>query len=225
MMQAYRRSGIESALAVGCVLVALVVLDARQKGDIAAFNGTWKLNETARRNPNGPAQPQGASAKGGGGEKSSTASVSGGGGSDSTGFKSASGPAPGGTLGAQEQARLYAMLKALEQAPQQLGLAVTDKDVTLTPDNNKPFHHMTDGKKEDLPTGSKAFGDLEVRTKWEGAALKRTIKTIDGLTVTETYTLTPDAKQLHVSLDLKSQVERLADWRKQPIERVYDRAQ
>src|SRR5262249_17135610 len=142
-----------------------------------------------------------------------------------TGFKSASGPAPGGTLGAAEQNRLYTMLKVLEHAPEQLGVAVTDKDVPLTPDNNEPFHQLTHGQKEKLAPGNKAFGNLEVRTKWEGPALQRSIKTIDGLTVIETYTLSPDAKQLHVSLELKSQVERLPDWRKQPIARVYDRAQ
>lgn len=224
-MQAYRRGRIGGALLAGGVLVALAALDARQKPDLAAFNGTWKLNAEASKNPDGPAQPQGAKAGGGGGERSGTASVSGGGSAGETGFKSATGPAPGGALGAAEQQRFYTMLKVLEHAPQQLGVAVTDKDVTLTPDNNQPFHHTTDGKKEELPTGNKAFGNLEVRTKWEGAALQRSIKTIDGLTVIETYKLGPDAKQLHVSLELKSQVERLPDWRKQPIERVYDRVQ
>jgi len=224
-MQVDRRGRIQGALLTGCALLAFAALDARQKADVKAFNGTWKLNAEASTNPNGPAQPKGASGKGGGGEQTGTASVSGGGGSDNTGFKSAKGPSPGGTLGAQEQNRLYTMLKVLEQAPQQLTVAVTDKDVTLTPDNNPPFHHTTDGKKEDLPTGNKAFGNLEIRTRWDGPALQRSIKTIDGLTVTETYKLSPDASQLHVSLELKSQVERLADWRKQPIERIYDRAQ
>jgi hypothetical protein len=224
MSRTQRGALVSGTIVAGCILAGSG-LQARQKPDLKAFSGTWKLNAAASTNPNGPAQPQGAPGKGGGGTSSGTASVSGGGGADNTGFKSAKGPEPGGSLGAQERARFYTMLKVLEQAPQQLGLAATDKDVTLTLDSNKPFHHMTDGKKEDLPTGNKAFGDLEVRTKWEGPALKRTIKTIDGLTVIETYALSPDASQLHVSLELKSQVERLPDAQKQPIERIYDRAQ
>jgi len=51
------------------------------------------------------------------------------------------------------------------------------------------------------------------------------LKTIDGLTLAETYTLSGDGKQLLVNVDIKSQVERLADNVRQPIKRVYNRAQ
>ena len=41
--------------------------------------------------------------------------------------------------------------------------------------------------------GSQAFGALEIKTRWDGPALKREIKMVDGLTVIETYKLTgPD---------------------------------
>jgi hypothetical protein len=218
------------ALTVACGTgLAGAQLNAFQKADPSAFSGTWKLNAEASTNPNGPAQPQGGgrgTSRGGGGG-AITGGGGGGGGEEGGGARTAqvtagSGPGAGGSLGREEQARFYAMLGAMEKAPQQLALAATDKDVTITPDNAVPFHQATDGKKVDLPTGSKAFGSIAVKTKWDGPELKREMKTVDGLTVIETYTMTgPD--RLTVSLELKSQVERLADWRKQPIERVYDR--
>lgn len=222
-----RFQGVATLLGV-LPMAAGVALAAFQKADAQAFNGTWTLNAEASTNPNGPQAPQGdAGRRGGGGGTSgggATGGTGGGGGDSRTGGGGGfTGPAPGGTLGREEQARLYAMLTALEKAPQQLVLAASDKDVTITPDGGTPFHQSADGKKEDVPTGNKAFGNLEIKTRWDGGALKREIKTIDGLTVIETYKVTgPD--QLTVSLELKSQVERLADWRtKQPIQRVYER--
>ena len=84
---------------------------------------------------------------------------------------------------------------------------------------------MTDGKKMNLPTGNKSFGDFESRPSGTPRRSSARFKTIDGLTVIETYTTSGDGKQLLVSLELKSQVERLADAQKQPIKRVYDKAQ
>jgi hypothetical protein len=43
--------------------------------------------------------------------------------------------------------------------------------------------------------------------------------------VVETYTVGAGGKQLTVSVELKSQVERLADALRQPIKRIYERAQ
>jgi hypothetical protein len=212
-------------------------VSAFQKADRTAFNATWKLDAAASVNPNGPpvstAAPRtgggaarggggggGVGAGGGGGDAGGGGQSAGGGGGGLTG-----GGSGGGTLGADERARFYAMLKVLEQAPTTLVIAATDKDVTLTAGAGKPFHHMTDGKTEKLPTGNEKFGNLEIKTRWDGAVLKREIKTIDGLTVAETYTVSADGRQLTVSLELKSQVERLADAQRQPIKRIYDRAQ
>jgi hypothetical protein len=218
----------------GFLLTGAATLAAFQKADPAVFNGTWTLDVAASTNPSGPAPAPrtgggGGSRSGGGGGGGSA--VGGGGGGDTGGGQSAggggggpTGPPPGGSLGADERARFYAMLKVLEHAPAALVIAATDKDVTLTADGSKPVHHQTNGKTEKLPTGSEKFGNLEIKTKWDGAALKREIKTIDGLTVSEIYTVAAGGNQLTVSLELKSQVERLADAQRQPIKRIYNRA-
>ena len=225
------KHGARAATWCVCLATGLWMAGAQagafQKANPAAFNGTWKLNATASTNPDGPpAQARGggggARSGGGGGGGGGVSGGGGGGGGDEGGGTPNGGPA-GGSLGNQERTRFYAMLKVLEHAPQSLALAATDKDVTLTPDANKPMHEMTDGKKVDVPTGNNAFGSLEIKTKWDGASLKREVKTIDGLTVIETYAVSPDGKQLVVSLDLKSQVERLPDAQRVPIKRVYDK--
>jgi hypothetical protein len=217
-------------------MMAAVAIAAYQKADPAAFSGTWTLDVAASINPNGPTAPASAPRPGGAGGGARSGGGGGGGGSDAGGGGGGQsdggggggptgGGSGGGALGAGERARFYAMLKVLEHAPASLVIGATLKDVTLTADGSKPFHHMTDGKTEKMPTGNEKFGNLEIRTKWDGAALKREVKTIDGLTVAETYTLAADGKQLTVSLELKSQVERLADAQRQPIKRVYHRAE
>lgn len=220
-MRTNRLRGAIGSLCLAAGLCTAVTVSAFQKADPAAFSGAWKLNEAASTNADGPpAAPRGGGgARSGGGGGGGGSSVGG-----EAGFSANGGPA-GGALGNEEKARFYAMLKVLEHAPRSLVLAATDKDVTLTPDGTKPLHEMTDGKKMNLPTGNKVFGDLEIKTKWDAASLKREIKTIDGLTVIESYTLSPDGKQLLVSLELKSQVERLPDAQKVSIKRVYDKAQ
>jgi hypothetical protein len=231
-MNRFARLASSLAFAIAVCGSATVLFAAAQKADPTLVNGTWKLDAAASTNPNGPEAARGTAPRGGGGGGGFSGGGGGGGGSDAGGqsaggggSRGSGGGTGGGTLGNEERARFYAMLKILEHAPTQLVLAATDKDVTITADDSKPFHHMTDGKKEDLPTGNKSFGNLEVKTKWDGAALKREIKTVDGLTVIESYTPSADGKQLVVSLELKSQVERLADAQRVPIKRVYNRAQ
>jgi len=224
---------LTTSLAFGITtILATGVSASDQKADPALISATWKLDNAASTNPNGPNAASGPAPRSGGGGGGFSGGGGGGGGSDAGGQsaggggnRGTGGGAGGGTLGNEERARFYAMLKILEHAPAQLVIAATDKDVTITADDAKPFHHMTDGKKEDLPTGNKSFGNLEIKTKWEGASLKREIKTVDGLTVIESYTPSADGKQLVVSLDLKSQVERLADAQRVPIKRVYVRSQ
>jgi len=220
---------------------AALVARAADKPNPTAFNGTWTLDVPASVNPSGPPAATssrrtggrsgggggGSSSGGGGGGGSASGGGGGGGGEVSAGGGGggvSGGGSGGGALGVGERQRFYAMLKILEKAPTTLIIAATDKDVTLGADGAKPMHHML-GKTEKVPTGTEAFGDIEVKTKWDGASLKRELKTIDGLTVVETYTVAPDGKDLTVSLELKSQVERLADAQRQPIKRIYHRAQ
>lgn len=186
------------------ILTVLASTGTRAALDPASFNGTWKLDEAASTNPSGP------------------------GGLEQGPPRLSKGAAPGsqaggGTLQPMERARFYKMLQGLEIAPKTLVLAVTDKDVTITADGGKPFAYKTDGKVETMPTGNAQLGDLEIKTHWDGAALKREVKTIDGLTVIESYTVSADGKQLTVAVDLKSQVEHLPDSQRKPIKRLYNR--
>lgn len=217
-----RRVLMNSVLPLACAVLLLlgrVSAYHYQKIDPQAFSGTWKLDAAASANPNGPEKPGPVRApRPTGGARGGSGAAGGGIGEGASGGSDAS-------LGPGEQQRFYAMMKILTQAPATLAVAATSTDVTLTPDAYKPFHHLTNGKAEKLPIGDKNFGDLEIKTKWDGAALKREVKTIDGLTVSETYTLAGDGKQLLVSIELKSQVERLADAMRQPIKRVYNRVQ
>jgi len=211
---------MNGVLPLACAMLLLPGrVSAYQKVDAQAFNGTWKLDVAASSNPNGADHPgpmraprPTEGAKGGSGMQAGGGVEGAKGGSDAA-------------LSPGEQQRFYAMMKILTQAPATLAVATTSTDVTLTPDASKPFHHLTNGKTEKLPIGDKNFGDLEIKTKWDGAGLKREIKTIDGLTVAETYTLAGEGKQLLVTIELKSQIERLADNLKQPIKRVYNRVQ
>jgi hypothetical protein len=201
---------------------------ALQKADPGAFSGTWKLDTAASVNPNGPPPPGSAQRSGGGAPRGGGGEPGGGGGEGPGGGGGgglSGGGSGGGSLGTGERQRFYAMLKVLTQAPALLSIAATDKDVTFTPANGKPMRHLTDGKTEKVPTGNEQFGNLEIKTRWDGATLKRELKTVDGLTVVETYAVAPGGKQLTVSVELKSQVERLADAMRQPIKRIYDRAQ
>jgi hypothetical protein len=214
-----RRVLINSVSVATCAaLLLLGKVSAYQKADPQAFNGTWKLDAAASTNPNGPQNPGAVRApRPTGGARGGSGAAGGGGGEGASGGSDAA-------LGGGERQRFYAMMKILTHAPATLGIAATPTEVTLSPDQSKPFHHMTNGKTEKLPV-DKNFGDLEIKTKWDGAALKREVKTIDGLTVAETYTLSGDGKQLLVSIDLKSQVERLSDDVREPIKRVYTRGQ
>ena len=60
-------------------------------------------------------------------------------------------------------------------------------------------------------------------SKWDKAKLHREIETKDAVKVTEEYELSPDGKQLFVTVKTDSRVVR--NVQTAPIRRVYDRAQ
>ena len=213
---------------------------ARQK-DVPQMSGVWKLNVDASTNPNGP-MPQAAAAgarrggasgdAGGGGGTGGGGGVGGGaagGGGDEGGggggggasFGSVGGSA-GGALGAEELRRFNTMKSFLFKAPPMMGIEATATDfkMLIDPEKKLGYQHKTDNKKQSLNTPG---GPGEFKVKWDGTKLRREIETPDTLHVIEEYTLSPDGKQLIVTLKADSRMVR--NVQTGDIKRVYDRQQ
>lgn len=172
-----------------------------------AFTGGWKLNMEQSINPNGPDGP---------GAKPNTKA----GGQFSNGQQ---GPPPGGDLGKEELQRLMAHVAMFRKAPPLLGIQATAKDVMLVydPDPAKglSYKYTTDNKKSVMTTPT---GPVDVKVKWNGKNLHREIETKESLKVVEDYTLSPDGKQLIVTVETSSVMVKLP---KTEIKRVYDKIQ
>jgi hypothetical protein len=222
---------IAAALIVLPMTTATIV--AKQK-TVPAISGTWQLNVQASTNPNGPqAQNERGSRRGGGerggGGGGAAGGGGGGGGGDAGGggggggLNMSGGPAPGGSLGPQEQARFNANKAMLFQAPVLIAIQATADEVKLIegdPAKGKPmgFDHKTNNKGENLETPT---GPMEVKVKWDGKKLRREFNTPDTLRVVEEYELSPDGKQLTVTVKADSRMVR--NVQKGDIKRVYDR--
>jgi hypothetical protein len=87
----------------------------------------------------------------------------------------------------------------------------------LNPETRYGFAHKTDNKSQDVvtPGGPGAF-----KVKWDKTKLVREIETPDSLKIVEEYVLSPDGKQLFVTLKASSRMQRVPDPK---IRRVYDR--
>jgi hypothetical protein len=242
------RGPLRKTTMVGALLAAAglwslgVSLDARQNASPEAFSGNWQLNVAASENPAGPAsagREQGGGSRrggGGGGGGGGFGGGGGGGGSDTGGgggggdtgggggggFRPSLGGNGGGDLSPQESQRTLTMLRYLQQVPVKLTITATSKDVALSyNDGQLKFDHQID-KKTSLKI---AGGDADVKAKWDHDKLVREWNTQDALNVTEEYTLSPDGKQLIVTVKAKSRMMRLSDAQNPPIKRVYDRVQ
>jgi hypothetical protein len=192
-----------------------------QQKPLPAITGVWKLNVEASINPSGPGGAQPAGARGaarGGGEGGGGAS--GGGGGDEGGGRPVSGGAAGGSLGAEELRRFNTMKTQFLQAPPMMGLEATATDfkMLLDPATKRGYAHKTDNKKQSLVTPA---GPADFKIKWEGPRLRREIETPDTLHVVEEYTLSPDGKQLVVTVKADSRMVR--NVLTTEVKRVYDR--
>lgn len=115
-------------------------------------------------------------------------------------------------------------LRMLRPAPDQLGIQATAKEVLMIfdPDPAKKMaaKYTTDNKKHVQETSA---GPLEIKVKWEGkTTLRREITSRESLKVVEDYSLSPDGKQLVVTVKISAAMARLPNV---DIKRVYDKMQ
>ena len=194
-------------LAVGAAPVARASSAAQDAP--AALSGVWKLNAAASVNPNGPppAKPAQAPRGGGGG---------GGGGVDVTG--GATQQIQGG-IGKEEEARLNAAKAFFFKAPEMMGIQATKEEikVIIDPATKLGFAHKTDNKKSKVATPA---GPMDFKAKWDGQKLAREAE-FESLKVVETYTVSPDGKQLTVTVKADSSMVR--NVQNGEIKRVYDK--
>lgn len=169
------------------------------QGDVPAMSGVWKLNVEASTNPNGPpAKPPARGQRGGDGE------------------------AAGGNLGKEELTRFNAMKKMFFEAPPMMGLqaSATDFKMLLDPVKKLGYAHKTDNKKQTVVTPT---GPADFKVRWDGQKLRREVDTPETLHVVEEYALTPDGKQLIVTVKADSRM--VFNVQEGDIRRVYDRQQ
>lgn len=176
--------------------------------DAPAMSGVWKLNADASVNPNGPpaVKPPQAPRSGGGG------------GVDVTG--GATQQIQGG-IGKEEQQRLDAAKGMFFKAPEMMGIQATAAEfkVLLDPSKNFGYAHKTDNRKQKVTT---PVGPMDFKVKWDGQKLVREAE-MESFKVVEHYTLSPDGKQLIVTVKADSSMVRNVQTGE--IKRVYDKQQ
>ena len=92
------------------------------------------------------------------------------------------------------------------------------------PSKGKFWKHTTDDKKATMPT---PWGPMEAKVKWDGQTLHRemVMHNAGDFKVVEEYKLTPDGKQLTVTLKTTAVMSPTPRIQQVEIKRVYDRAQ
>lgn len=196
------------AILAAVVLTAPVYLHAQAP----AVAGSWKLNEAASNNPNGPA-PEAAAARRGGGP--------GGGGGKGTSVDVTGGSRPNqavSELSPEETRRIKMMIGLLNKAALVLDIVVDGNDVTIKQDGGGFPKQTFDGKKSVLKNPQ--IGEVDIKVKIDAKGMTREVVTQDDLKVVETYAISADGKQLVVTLKASQPVMKIEDAK---IKRVYDR--
>ncbi|MEZ5318037.1 MAG: hypothetical protein R2752_11605 [Vicinamibacterales bacterium] len=212
-MQWTGASAVAAVVAVG-LMAPPVVAQTPAPQNLMPMSGAWKLNVEASTNPNGPPEHRAERApRGGGGVGGSDAG-------DIAGGRVMS--AEGGGLGPEEMARLNAAKKFYFQAPPIMGIQATKDEIRMIydPTNGPRFLHKTDNKQADIATPA---GPARMKVKWDKEKLRREIETPETLHVVEEYVLSPDGKQLTVTVKADSRMVR--NVQDGDIKRVYDRTQ
>jgi len=120
----------------------------------------------------------------------------------------------GGGGGGMDPAKMQAMRSAME-APAKLTIAEADGSVTFTDSEGRSQTFATTNKKEQHSIENVT---ADVKTKWEDGRLVKETSFDDGLKLTETYSLVPNADQLQVLV--KMNVSQMS--REVSVKRVYD---
>ena len=113
-----------------------------------------------------------------------------------------------------DPAKMQAMRSAME-APAKLTIAEADGSVTFTDSEGRSQTFATTNKKEQHSIENVT---ADVKTKWEDGRLVKETSFDDGLKLTETYSLVPNADQLQVLV--KMNVSQMS--REVSVKRVYD---
>ena len=113
-----------------------------------------------------------------------------------------------------DPAKMQTMRSAME-APAKLTIAEADGSVTFTDSEGRSQTFATTNKKEQHSIENVT---ADVKTKWEDGRLVKETSFDDGLKLTETYSLVPNADQLQVLV--KMNVSQMS--REVSVKRVYD---
>ena len=207
------------------MLSSVAALRATTSQDMPALTGVWKLNVEASTNPNGPPPKAPAPGRRGGGEGGGGGAQAGGGGGgggdDGAPSRSATGDT-GGSLNRDELARFNGSKTFFFTAPPMMGIQATPTEfkMLLDPEKKMGFAHQTDNKKQTLATPA---GPADFKVKWDGKKLRREVETKETLHLVEEYSLSPDGKQLIVTVKADSRM--VFNVQNGDIRRVYDRQQ
>ena len=134
----------------------------------------------------------------------------------------------GAVIDPAENQRLQVTLAGFRQAPLMMGLQSTPGNVLIAfdpdPSKGKAWKHTTDDKKATVPT---PWGPMEAKVKWDGQTLHRemVMHNAGDFKVVEEYKLSPDGKQLIVTLKTTAVMSPTPRIQQVEIKRVYDRAQ
>jgi hypothetical protein len=89
--------------------------------------------------------------------------------------------------------------RQLLEAPSRLTITQTDNAVTFTESDGRVQTLTTDNKPQRLQLGTQA---VDVKSRWDSGRLVKEMSLGDGLTLTETYAVTAEPRQLHVTVKL-----------------------
>jgi Spy/CpxP family protein refolding chaperone len=193
---------------------ALVTTHADTPKPNEAIIGAWTLNKDASqltaRGDNGDGREGDNSGRNGG--YGGRRRGGGGGGFGGGGFGRGGGG--GGFTQTPEQReaaqRMRDAMRQELQAPDHMTIVSSDTTIIITTPDGHTTRLAPDGKKiKDESTG------IERKTKWDAGKLVSEINGLGRGKITETYSFDPDAKQLHVKLDIDGP-------RKTSQTRIYD---
>lgn len=210
-----------SVLLTSSLLFVTATLAARQAPAVA---GTWKLDEAASTNPNGPATAAAAAPAGrrGGGDSGGATPppVRGGRGDnfDATGGAAKGQNATASELSPEERQRIKAMLTFVNKAAGVLEIIADGKDVQIKQDGAGFPKQTSDGKKSSLKNPQ--IGEVDIKVKIDNKGMTREISTQEDLKIVETYALSADGKQLTVTVKESHPVMKIEDPK---IKRIYNR--
>jgi len=90
---------------------------------------------------------------------------------------------------------------ALVEAPRRLTITQDERTTTLTDGDGRSQILTPNNRKQKVPMGNST---VDVKARWADDRLMKETSVADGTKITETYSLIPDARQLHVSVKIES---------------------